>query len=680
MFKLYEFGPFRLDASCRKILLAGDAVSCTGKQFDVLYAVVKREGGIAETEAIIEEVWPGDRSDSESKRGRLARHISDLRKILSPNAGGLNYIKQVSGQGYFINAPVRVVTAAQEIPAAKGRLWMVAAATFAIFAAVSFSALRPEGLRATGYRPLTDDGRIKSGPLLTDGQKVFFIEQIDNQWRAMSVPVTGGDVTALNIPLQVPFLSDISADRSTLLLGTYSPPDFKIWSWPINGGTPQEISRIRSPAAWAPDRKTIAFGGESLTVDRSGVEWMVSPASQFDAISSLKWAPDGTRIGFTLTEPKKDWRSSIWQSDRDGKNWERMEGTTRSGENQTNGTWTADGRYFLYESGAPGQRRDLWALPSGKRLGSLFAEATRLTEGPLNWTWPGPARNGTQIFALGDSFRGELVRLDPHTGDWSPYLGGLPAYELDFSQDGKWITYTRYPQHTIWKARADGSERVQLTGSEFDAHQPHWSPDGTKIAFMAQQSGKAWRVLIIEAATGAIEEPVPDGDDQGVPTWSNDGQSLVFGDRLFVKDRSAMVIRVLDRRTRELSVVPGSADLWTPRWSPDGKFISALRPDGTALLLSRCCFGEWTTILDHAESLDDSMWSSDSKFIFIMAGMGPGHRQLQRVSIPDGRVERIADTSSFPVPGEHWFGIAPDGSALGLRGARLQEIYAIDVR
>src|SRR5580658_4560879 len=109
MNELYEFGPYRLDPACRKVWRDQEDIPFTGKQFDVLYAIVKRKGSIAETDTILEEVWPNDQSDLMSKRGRLARHVSDLRRNLNPKEGNLNYLKQASGRGYFISVPVKVI-------------------------------------------------------------------------------------------------------------------------------------------------------------------------------------------------------------------------------------------------------------------------------------------------------------------------------------------------------------------------------------------------------------------------------------------------------------------------------------------------------------------------------------------------------------------------------------------
>ena len=71
-----------------------------------------------------------------------------------------------------------------------------------------------------------------------------------------------------------------------------------------------------------------------------------------------------------------------------------------------------------------------------------------------------------------------------------PLLRGLSAYELDYSRDSNWIAYTLYPEHSVWRCRRDGSDQRQLSPPGMVAHQPHWSPDDTRIAFMGRQREK----------------------------------------------------------------------------------------------------------------------------------------------------------------------------------------------
>ena len=107
----------------------------------------------------------------------------------------------------------------------------------------------------------------------------------------------------------------------------------------------------------------------------------------------------------------------------------------------------------------------------------------RLTAGPLEYSGAGLSHDGKQIFAIGTKRRGELVHYDLQAQQFLPFLGGISAIDPTFSKDGKWVTYASYPDHTLWRSRADGTERTQLTYPPMKVQGPSISPDGNKVAF-----------------------------------------------------------------------------------------------------------------------------------------------------------------------------------------------------
>jgi Tol biopolymer transport system component len=53
------------------------------------------------------------------------------------------------------------------------------------------------------------------------------------------------------------------------------------------------------------------------------------------------------------------------------------------------------------------------------------------------------------------------------------------------------VRYVSYPENTLWRSKADGSEKLQLTYSHLLVVQPHWSPDGKRIAFTGLEPEQA---------------------------------------------------------------------------------------------------------------------------------------------------------------------------------------------
>jgi len=208
------------------------------------------------------------------------------------------------------------------------------------------------------------------------------------------------------------------------------------------------------------------------------------------------------------------------------------------------------------------------------------ADPVLLAAGPINYLSPVPSLDGKRLFVIGQQPRGELVRYDMKTGQFVPYLSGISAQGVSFSSDGKWVTYVTFPEGTLWRMRTDGSERLQLTFSPFRAFQPYWSPDGKSIAFMGDEPGKSWQVYIVAAEGGLPRLLSPQDRNHGDPHWSPDGLSLAFGALPFAEPDNAGGIFILDLKTNRVSKVAGSERMFSPRWSPDGRFIDAQTYDG----------------------------------------------------------------------------------------------------
>jgi hypothetical protein len=122
--------------------------------------------------------------------------------------------------------------------------------------------------------------------------------------------------------------------------------------------------------------------------------------------------------------------------------------------------------------------------------------------------------------------------------------------------------------------------------------------------------------------------------------------------------------------------------LWTPRWSPSGRYIAALAlgdpsegglAASAALLLYDFKTSRWTP-LSHRHPIFDLAWSPDNCYVYFLTGRPD--LKLCRVRIDNKKVEVLADIED---DGEHWIGMTPDGSPLFIQGTMLQEIYAMDM-
>ena len=135
-------------------------------------------------------------------------------------------------------------------------------------------------------------------------------------------------------------------------------------------------------------------------------------------------------------------------------------------------------------------------------------------------------------------------------------------------------------------AALDGSDRLQLTYPPVLAGLPRWSPDATQIAYVAGQSGRPLQMFLISAQGGAPQQMLAENHPQLDATWSPEGKKIAFG-RNGASGSEGQIISIIDLVTHQVSTVPGSQNLFSPRWSPDGQYLAALNLDSTKLLLFR---------------------------------------------------------------------------------------------
>jgi Tol biopolymer transport system component len=241
---------------------------------------------------------------------------------------------------------------------------------------------------------------------------------------------------------------------------------------------------------------------------------------------------------------------------------------------------------------------------------------------------------------------------------------------------GEWVAYVTYPEGNLWRSKVDGSQRLQLTYPPIQAGLPRWSPDGKHIAFTARVPGNNWKTYLVSAEGGTPQQLML-GERRALdPGWSPDGNSLVFG--AFVPTEPS-AIYLLEVQTRQVSMLPGSEGLFSPRWSPDGRYIAAI-PVGSQnkLLLFDLTTRKWTELAQQPASWP--RWSRDGKYIYFASFRG-NDQALFRVRIGDRKIERLASLKDFRLAIGSWGpwpGWAPDDSPLVLRDLGAQDIYALE--
>ena len=562
--------------------------------------------------------------------------------------------------------------------------WTAAVTAVVIFAAaiLAYLATRPiPHPKVSGFIQLTRGAGAFS--LVTDGSRLYFNRNAAGGSVLAQVSTAGGEIAPIPLPVEYPYLLDISPSGSELLInaapGTASEGQLIIL--PIPAGSPHRLGNvIGHDGTWSPDGEKIVYAnGQDLFLARKdgadSRKLVTLPGRPF----SPRWSPDGKVLRLSISDPKTN-STALWEVLADGTHLAPLLPGWHNPASECCGNWTPDGGYFIFQSLVNG-KTNIWAR---RERQGIFERASRepvqLTAGQLDTLAPVPSRDGKRLFVVGLQSRGELQRYDAKAKQFVSFLPGVSAEGLDFSRDGQWVTYSTYPDLSLWRSKVDGSERLQLSPPSMNAVLPRWSPDGKQIVFSGQTHEQPrWNIYVVSAEGGTPERFEGGTDDVGDVGWSPDGNRLIFG-RLGtgpLTSSGTPPIRLLDLKTHQVSELPGSKGFFSPRWSPDGHYVVAMPPDSQKVMLFDFRTQKWTELA--SLSVGYPSWSRDGKFVYFNL-LSTQEPFILRIRISDRGVEKVVSLKGLPGAGTYgpWVGLAPDDSPLVLRDNGTQEIYALD--
>ena len=551
-----------------------------------------------------------------------------------------------------------------------------------ILAAIGYYLFNPAPVPKVGnYNQLTHDGQQKS-LIGTDGARLYltFGEVRAGSFAShgmAEMSASGGDPRKLSI-LPLPNMSpvDLSPDGSELLVvnGEGAPPKGPLWAVPLLGGSPRKLGNIvAETAAWSPDGKMLAYTNLSdLFLSRADGTESHKLLSVKGDILNVTWSRDGAHLNFDSSETTgTSGRQLLWEVAADGTGLHRLLEGWHTPPDECCGKWTADGKYLVFQS-----KGQIWAFPRSRRIFRTDPKPIPLTSSPMTLSSPLPSKNGNQLFLVGRTYRGELVRYNAKSTQFEQFLGGISAEYPAFSKDGQWVSYVSYPEETLWRSKVDGSERLQLTYPPMNPMLPRWSPDGKNILFFefALSSDKPARMYEVSADGGSPRLLLPDNHTQQLdPNWSPDGSRIIFANE---SNDPSSAIHILDLSTHQLSDLPGSEGLYSPRWSPDGRYVSAFSGDSKTLLVFDFQAQKWLPLA--TGSLSWLNWSHDSHYVYVL-DYG-GKTAIIRIRMSDHKAEQVADLKDMATAGRYGaaLALAPDDSPLLLRDTGSQDVYSVD--
>jgi serine/threonine protein kinase/Tol biopolymer transport system component len=576
--------------------------------------------------------------------------------------------------------------AGTQIPAPILRFhWTLTWLVVLLAAAISFVVwLRsPQPLpRIISSKQLTNDGLQKFG-LATDGTRIYFSESNGPQAHLAMVSTAGGEVAPLNIGIMNPLSTSVSADGSELLGAERAGPvSVNFWILPLPAGSIRRIGVTGVTPIWAPDGRLIYSAGRDIYIashdGTNSRKLVTTPGVPQD----LAVSPDMLRIRVTLQDASA-LLFSIYEVGLDGTNLHPVLPGFSNPPLDCCGRWSPDGKNFFFLS-TQDQHTNIWVVrdtTSSWRKAARKPE--RISTAPLQFREVLPSKDGKSLFVTGAQPRAELMQYDAKSGAFIPFLGGISAGDLDYTRDRQWITYVLIPEGTLWRSRVDGSERLQLTFPPMEAALAHWSPDGQQIAFAAVFAGKDWKTYLISKDGGPPMAISPENQFEQDPTWSPDGKTLAVGVHNPVRPQDTY-IEMYDTATRKITRLPGSEEIFAPRWSLDGRYIVGISSDSNKLMLFDVRAQQWRQLpITNMGVMGYLSWSADSAYLYFdtLITQSPG---FYRLHIADSKLEKIFDFKNIRTfPGQFgpggWTGLAPGNIPLFVRDISVQEIYSLEL-
>ena len=139
------------------------------------------------------------------------------------------------------------------------------------------------------------------------------------------------------------------------------------------------------------------------------------------------------------------------------------------------------------------------------------------------------------------------------------------------------------------------------------------------------------------------------------------------------------LLEIVDTSNGKSIQIPGSEGLFSPRWSPDGRWIVALTLDQKKIRLYDTNTRQWRDLA--TTSAADPVWSSDSKAVFVNAFLAD-QQPILRIDVTNGEVHRVADLTSLrskELANYFFSGLTPDNQPMVLPRVGTSNLYSLSL-
>lgn len=557
--RILSFGTFEVDLEGGELRSKGRLIKLQDQPYRLLALLLEKPGELVTREQLQSALWP-DGTNVDFEYG-INTAIKKVRTALGDSADNPIFIQTIPRRGYRFIAPVSPAgpvpppQPAQPTPRSgipRGGLAAAGAVVVAI-AALCWGLMRP------------------AAP-------------------AVSTPLLPAPLVALPGSVLTPAYSPDGSELAFVWNGPRED-NFDIYVKRLGDGTVRRLTtspNLDASPAWSPDGRQIAFlrrvqpgrtaimlqsstGGAEVKIAETSVpiernqrdlafskdgRWLIAPQAWPDSVGLTAFPVDG-QTPFPMTHPPSHKADSCPAFDPTGHNLAftrgpiglngdiyvvslgdqlRAKSEPRRATNWNrytfNPTWSRDGSELIVTSQELFVPSHLWRIPW---TGNTKAEV-------LSWAGDGAdaptiSPNGRLAFSRThrnvDLFLYDLSResaaAEARASRW-PASSTRTDAGPRFSPDGKRVAFIsdRSGKLQVWLADADGANAVQLTNLDASgAGNPNWSPDGSTIVFDALQDGH-YQLFAVSPAGGEPRLLERSSGQDAFASFSADGRWIYF--------------------------------------------------------------------------------------------------------------------------------------------------------